>query len=92
MDSSSLSSIAGEVTESSSSLISVEGDVEEIGTYPVGRTAKDILGLEDQRMDYIQGNVDPDIDPTNRGSSDFEANKITNPGGESFPPHWDNSR
>ena len=56
------------------------------------RTAQDILGLEDLRGDYIQGNTDPDIDETNRGPSDFVSNKVTNPGGEPFPPHWDDSR
>lgn len=47
----------------------------------VPQTAQDILGLVDLRGDHLQGNVDPDIDATNRGHDDFVANKIEWPGG-----------
>lgn len=76
----------------SSSLASISPIAEEITSYPVARTAKDILGLTDMRMNYIEGNVDPDIDPTNRGPDDFAANRIEYPGGEPFTPFWDSSR
>ena len=45
------------------------------------QTAKDMLGLTDLRGDHLQGNTDPDIDPTNRDLDTFLNNKDAWPGG-----------
>ena len=49
-------------------------------------TAKDALNLEDFNGDALQGNIDPEMDPTNRSSDDFAANKVDAPNGGYINP------